>query len=297
MTPDHPLHSEKKDFEQTKKRTISHLTKQLKRTQNQVKMRQETLVNCQQWSQVHHNALLLQSNLFRLKKGMQEITVLDWEKGDTERVCSLDPLKEPKDQVAALFRRAKKLRLGIPHSEKQLDSILKTLNDQQQLIADLHEISSNEVLEEYLHAHSIITPQKHQIPPKKTEPAKPYRIYISQSGITIWVGKTAKNNDLLTFHHANGSDWWLHAHDYPGSHVVIHHLKKGEQPDHETLLDAAELALRFSKAKDTHDKGEVTLTQVKFLNRVKGCPGKVQVSKHSVMHIRLDPHRWNRLRN
>jgi predicted ribosome quality control (RQC) complex YloA/Tae2 family protein len=77
--------------------------------------------------------------------------------------------------------------------------------------------------------------------------------------------------------------------------VVIHSLKKGEDPDQETVRDAAELALRFSKAKDICNEGEVTVSQVKFLHRCKGSPGKVQISKHRVIHIRLDSARWNRL--
>jgi len=291
-----PLNSGDAAFDRTKNRMISHLSKLLKRTQKQVIKREETLLDCQQWANVHHRALLLQSNLYRIKKGMAEVTVPDWEQDGLECTLTLDPLTEPKDQIAALFHRAKKLRLGIPYSEKQLQSIVVALTAQQKLISDLHEINTNEALDAFLLTHSIVIPQKHQKIVKKTEPPKPYRTYTSESGLTIWVGKTAKQNDMLTFHHANGSDWWLHAHNYPGSHVVVHCLKKEEKPDQETLRDAAELALRFSKAKDTHDEGEVTVSQVKFLHRIKGFPGKVQVSKHSVMHIRLEPARWNRLR-
>lgn len=289
-----PLDPDKTAFNQAKTRTLSHLSKLLKRSEKQVSKREELLLNCQQWAKVHHKALLLQSNLYRIKKGMTEITIPDWEQNGIERSLTLDPLIEPKDQISKLFRQAKKLRLGIPYAEKQLQSILEALDMQQKLISEVQEIDSQVDLDVFLNKHSIITPQKHQIIVKKTEVPKPYRIYTSESGVMIWVGKTAKNNDLMTFQHANGSDWWLHVHNYPGSHVVVRCLKKGEKPDQETLRDAAELAMRFSK--DTHDQGEVTVSQVKFLQRIKGFPGKVQVSKHSVMHIRLEPSRWNRLR-
>lgn len=285
-------------FDQAKNRVISYLSKLFKRTQEQVAKREKKLLDCQQWEKVHHEALLLQSNLYRIKKGMAEITISDWEKEGADCILILDPLMDPKDQIAALFHRAKKLRLGIPHSEKQLQLIQDALIVQQQLISNLQKINTNEALEAFLLAHPIATPpEKHQKPLKKIEPVKSYRTYTSKSGAPIWVGKNAKHNDKLTFHYAKGSDWWLHAHNDPGSHVIIHCLKKGEDPDQDTVRDAAELALRYSKAKDTHGEGEVIVSQVKFLCRVKGCPGKVQVSKHRVIHIRLDPERWDRLRN
>lgn len=291
------LNSDNAAFDQAKNRVFFYLSKLFKRTQKQVAKREKTLLDCQQWEKVHHKALLLQSNLYRIKKGMVEITISDWEKEGADCTLILDPLMDPKDQIAALFRRAKKLRLGIPHSEKQLRLILEALTVQQQLISNLQKINTSEALEAFFLAHPIATPpQSDQKPLKKTEPIKCYRTYTSESGLPIWVGKNAKHNDRLTFHYANGSDWWLHARDYPGSHVVIHCLKKGENPDQDTVRDAAELALRYSKAKDVHGEGEVIVSQVKFLQRIKGCPGKVQVSKHRVVQIRLDPERWNRLR-
>lgn len=284
-------------FDQAKNRVSSYLSKLLKRTQKQVNKREETLLNCQNWAKVHHQALLLQSNLYRIKKGMVEITVHDWEQEGIERLLPLNPLVDPKDHIAVLFRQAKKLRLGISHSDKQLHVIVDILTSQQELFSDLQKINTFDALEAFLITHPLLTPpKKHQVLVKKNETPKPYHTYSSESGLIIWVGKNAKHNDMLTFHYANGSDWWLHAHNYPGSHVVIHGLKKGQEPDQETFYDAAELALRFSKHKGALGEGEVTVSQVKFLNRLKGCPGKVQVSKHRVMHIRLDPSRWNRLR-
>ncbi|MBA3815197.1 MAG: DUF814 domain-containing protein [Parachlamydiaceae bacterium] len=288
--------SEKTAFEHAKNRVILHLKRLLKRTQKQIFIREKTLLDCQNWEDVHHKALLLQSNLYRIKKGLAEITLEDWAEEGKACTLLLDPIKDPKDQVAALFRQARKLRLGIPHSEKQLHLIVNALSAQEELISHVQNINSITALDAFLIAHPSAAPQEHQILIKKFEPTKPYHTYTSESGLSIWVGKNATKNDLLTFHHANGLDWWLHAHNYPGSHVIIRVLRKGEDPDSKTILDAAELALRYSKAKDTHGEGEVTVSQVKFLHRLKGCPGKVQVSKHRVMYIRLDPVRWNRLR-
>ncbi len=76
----------------------------------------------------------------------------------------------------------------------------------------------------------------------------PYREFWSRSGLRIWVGKKAKDNDTLTFKLAHGSDFWLHVHGYPGSHVIIK-INKGKDPDADTIQDALQLALYYSQAK------------------------------------------------
>lgn len=42
---------------------------------------------------------------------------------------------------------------------------------------------------------------------------------------------------------AKKTDYWLHAKNIPGSHVII----KSDQPSDETITEAAELAAYFSK--------------------------------------------------
>jgi len=222
-----------------------------------------------------------------------EVSLLDWEEDNAERIILLDPTISPHEQIEKRFKRSKKLRLGQPHAERLLLIAKQDLSFKIEQNEILQKISSLEVLKEYCHFHKISWLKPTSTPTKKVTPLKPYRSYLSDSGMEIWVGKSAKDNDLMTFQHANGSDWWLHARDYPGSHVVIRTIK-GKDPDESSLADAAELALRFSKNKD---KGEVSLTQVKWLKRIKSAPGKVMLSKHKVLYVIPNEERWMRLKN
>ena len=88
----------------------------------------------------------------------------------------------------------------------------------------------------------------------------PYLIYKSQDGINIRVGRTAKDNDLLSMNQKYRKDkyWWLHTSGHSGSHVVIC-SEDDELPIKykETLLDAALLALFHSSINtntNTHTK-------------------------------------------
>jgi len=68
----------------------------------------------------------------------------------------------------------------------------------------------------------------------------------------------------------------LHAADYPGSHVVVRNTSRKEIP-HRTLIEAAQLAAYFSRAKKD-PKVTVHYTQRKFLSKPKGAaPGLVQL--------------------
>jgi predicted ribosome quality control (RQC) complex YloA/Tae2 family protein len=56
------------------------------------------------------------------------------------------------------------------------------------------------------------------------------RNFVSSEGFEILVGKGAKDNDHLTFRVAKSNDLWLHAADYPGSHVVVRSQNRQEIP-------------------------------------------------------------------
>ncbi|SDM74656.1 Rqc2 family fibronectin-binding protein [Lachnospira pectinoschiza] len=72
--------------------------------------------------------------------------------------------------------------------------------------------------------------------------------YISSDGFDIYVGKNNSQNDELTFKFANANDWWFHAKQMPGSHVVLRTNGK-EVPDR-AFEEAAALAAYYSKGRE-----------------------------------------------
>ena len=62
------------------------------------------------------------------------------------------------------------------------------------------------------------------------------------------MGKNDDGNDVLTTRLARGNDLFFHLEGSPGSHVILRTEGKSDPPG-ESLLDAAELAVEFSKAK------------------------------------------------
>jgi predicted ribosome quality control (RQC) complex YloA/Tae2 family protein len=104
------------------------------------------------------------------------------------------------------------------------------------------------------------------------------RRYRSSDGYEVLVGRAARDNDNLTFKIAQPNDLWLHAGDYPGSHVVIRNPTRKEIP-HRTIIEAAQLAGRFSQASED-TKVVIHYTHRKFLSKPKGAAsGLVRLSR------------------
>ena len=121
---------------------------------------------------------------------------------------------------------------------------------------------------------------------KASAALKGMRRYRSSDGYEVIVGRSARDNDTLTFRVARPHDLWLHAGDYPGSHVIVRNSSRGEIP-HRTIIEAAQLAAKFSQAsKDS--KVTIHYTQRKFISKPKGAAsGLVRIS--SFRSITVEP--------
>ena len=97
--------------------------------------------------------------------------------------------------------------------------------------------------------------------------------YLSSDGYHIYVGKNNFQNEELTFHFANGGDWWFHAKGTPGSHVIVK-SQDGEMPDR-VFEEAGKLAAYYSKNRG-NDKVEIDYIEKKHVKKVNGArPGFV----------------------
>jgi predicted ribosome quality control (RQC) complex YloA/Tae2 family protein len=110
------------------------------------------------------------------------------------------------------------------------------------------------------------------------------RRFKSTDGFEIAVGRNDRENDEITFRVAKSQDIWLHAADYPGSHVVIRNPSRGEVP-HKAIIEAAELAAFYSQAK-REGKASVHYTQKKFVSKPpKAKPGLVRLSSFKTVLV------------
>lgn len=280
-------------FGKEKKLLENKLKKKLKKMHARKVSLDQSIENCKNWESVQHEGDLIKANLNLFKKGQLDIVVQDW-LSNQSRTIQVNPKLTPQEEMTMRFQRARKLHRGLTPLMDQKKKINQKIEIVEKQLEELTKISSlpelerkkNQILSSETRASPLIQKQKASLP---------YHAFQSTTGMQIWVGKNAKANEKLTFQAANGHDWWLHVQGSPGSHVIIK-TNKGQPPDPDTLQDAMQLALFYSKAKE-QGGAEVCVTQRKYVSRFgKGQSGKVQISKHSTNWVNLDIGRYKRIK-
>lgn len=108
-----------------------------------------------------------------------------------------------------------------------------------------------------------------------TEESLPYRTFRSSDGEKILVGKSAADNEVLTFKIARSYDYWFHTQQSRGSHVILVLPDKNRKPSRRSIETAAALAAFYSDER----RGSlvpVIYTQRRHVRKArKGAPGLV----------------------
>ncbi len=149
--------------------------------------------------------------------------------------------------------------------------------------ADLNELRREMAEAGYIRNH--LNGKRERREEKKSRPLH----FVSSDGIDIYVGRNNYQNEELDFKLADANDWWFHAKNLPGSHVIAK-TGNAELPD-KTCLEAAALAAYYSNAgasAGSNKKIEVDYVKKKELKRVPGAaPGFVIY--HTNYSIMIEP--------
>lgn len=230
---------------------------------------------------------ILAANFSRIEKGATEITLPDLFSNGEPITIALDQKLSPSENMKRYYKRFRKYEKGLPTLKKQ---IVKCAEEIKALTASVASIEAAKSLDDI--PATALTEKKGSGGGKKPAKGKkekitPGRRFISSEGHLILVGKNDRENDELSGRFSNGRDLWLHARDYPGSHVLVRLPKKIELPQ-KTLREAAMLAICYSRIAKA-GKGEVTYAYAKDVRKPKGFePGKVTVAGGKTISVRVD---------
>ncbi|HYD49430.1 MAG TPA: NFACT RNA binding domain-containing protein [Terriglobales bacterium] len=116
------------------------------------------------------------------------------------------------------------------------------------------------------------------------------RRFVSADGMVVLVGKTADDNDLLSLRLGDGRDFWMHISGDSGSHVVVRNPDNLDQLPKETLMFAAGLAARYSKARNAR-RVPVHVARCADVSKPANFePGKVLLRRYTTVHaVPVDP--------
>ncbi|WP_018392294.1 NFACT RNA binding domain-containing protein [Bacillus sp. 37MA] len=261
------------------------ISNELQKNRSKIHKLERTLEEAENAGEYQRLGELLTANLYAVKKGMNEIQVLNYyDEAGSMITIPLDPRKNPADNAQKYFSRYQKAKNAIIVVQEQ---IAKT-NDEiyyfealfQQLESasprDIEEIREELVEEGYIKARHV---------KKKKKPEKPViEEYVSSDGTLIHAGKNNRQNDYLTNKVARRDDIWLHTKDIPGSHIVI----QSAEPSDETILEAAIIAAYYSKAKESSSV-PVDYTKVRHVKKPSGAkPGFVIYDQQHTVYVTPD---------
>jgi predicted ribosome quality control (RQC) complex YloA/Tae2 family protein len=272
------------------------LKRSIKKLRHRIEAWHEDLARAGKYKAYDRYGELIKANLGTIHKGQTEVTLVDYFDEELPNLTiPLDQAKTPQGNMDDYFRKYRKhlaaereLRPRIGEGENALETLQEELTAVEQGTWQSPD-----------KPHPVMRPRV--LSPtgvgkiRQEQRRGPFRRFTSSDGLSIYVGKNARENDELTFGLAKSDDLWLHARGTPGSHVVVR-LEKGSDPPPETIRDAATLALLYSDLKKS-GKGDVIYTRRKWVKKAKGqTAGAVIVTQEKSLHVSLEKKRLDALK-
>jgi predicted ribosome quality control (RQC) complex YloA/Tae2 family protein len=239
-------------------------------------------------SEDRRRAELLVPHQAEIPRGAREARVPDWNDLDDAGapravVLQLDPARSVSENIARWFRRAQRYQSAAPRIAARRAEIAAAVERAEQLLSRAGAVSDATALAA-IELEVAGTNRSRKGARAREGRRLPYRTFRSSSGARILIGRSARDNDALTFGAARGNDLWLHARGVQGSHVVV--PDPGDAPDSRTLGDAALLAVHFSRARG-ESRAEVSWTRRKHVRKPKEAPaGSVVATQERVLAVR-----------
>ena len=203
---------------------------------------------------------------YNLEEGAKTLEAFNYYTNEMIQI-PLDPMLSPQENAKKYFNKYNKQK----RTYEALSSLIQETSDDIRYLESVRtaldiarsEEDLAEIKEELIAAGYMkrkFTKKKQRI---KNKPLH----YISSDGYDMYVGKNNFQNEELTFHFANGNDWWFHAKQAPGSHVIV--KTKGEELPDSTFEEAGRLAAYYSSMRNA-DKIEIDYVEKKHVKKPSG---------------------------
>lgn len=294
-----------------RRQLLQALRKERKAAARRLERIEQELAEADEATTLQRHGDLLKANLARVESGADRVVVEDYETGAPIEI-PLDPKRSAKANLEAIFKRYQKLLRRLTKAGGQVDGAREALaalaalegealaSDDAALAVLLERDDVRKLLgrQATRPAKSSLAqaPEKPALPsvyrnlPRKLHP----RRYRSADGLEIWVGRSDEANDVLSTRLARGKDLFFHLDGAPGSHVILR-TEGRDDPPSESVIDACELAVHFSKQKNA-GRADVHVVPVKNVKKPKGAKrGLVYVTGGKSVHLRREPERLERL--
>ena len=249
------------------------VTTALERNQKKLQLQLKQLSDTEKREKYRIYGELLQTYGYGVKEGSKFLVCENYYDDNKEIKIPLDETKSPLENAQKYFEKYNKLKRTYEAlcalTEETQNEILHLESIQNALDIATSPDDLIDIKQELVDFGFI---KKGRGQKKNTGKSKPLH-YRSSDGFDIYVGKNNYQNDELTFKFATGNDWWFHAKNMPGSHVIVKSENR-ELPDR-VFEEAASLAAYYSKGRGA-EKVEIDYLQKKNVKKPnKSAPGFV----------------------
>ena len=276
---------------------IRQVTNARDRTRRKIANQEKELAATRDRDRLRQLGDILTSNFWQMEKGMARLRATDFYDPEGKEVdIKLDPLLTPQQNAAKYYKEYNKAKTAEEMLTIQLDKGRKELDYLNSVLEaislaegerDLGEIRQELVDTGYLRPGKTAKVRNKRVTSNPME-------FMSPCGLRISVGKNNSQNDLLTCKLAGKGDIWFHTQKIHGSHVIL--WTEGEQPDLQSLNEAACLAAWFSQARDS-SKVPVDYTPARYVKKPGGArPGMVVYTTYETAWVKPDGELARKLR-
>ncbi|MGL4697735.1 fibronectin-binding protein EfbA [Enterococcus larvae] len=263
---------------------IRKIENELKKNQTKLSKLKKTLADTENAEFYRRNGELLTTFMTQVPKGAPSVTLDNYYEENQPVDIKLNPALTPNQNAQKYFQKYQKLKNAVRIVQVQMDQTEQEISYLESVVSQLELASPIDlgIIREELISQGYVKKQKNK-KQKKVQPSKP-EVFLASDGDTILVGRNNLQNDQLTLKTAKKTDYWLHAKDIPGSHVII----KNPTPSEETLYEAALLAAYYSKFR-LSAQVPVDYVQVKHVHKPNGAkPGYVIYENQKTLYVTPD---------
>jgi hypothetical protein len=231
-------------------------------------------------AEYRQKAQLLLARKADIERGVTPVVVLDYD-SVTEVEIDVDPLLPPTRNAEVLFGKARKADRKARRAPQRLGELEVELSELKDDL-DLVEEASPETMSDL--EKKVHPPRAQRRTRRKGERAR-FRTYEVAGGWKVLVGKSNRDNDVLTHRIARPDDLWFHARQAPGSHVVLRRAGRADDPSRQAILEAAGIAAFHSKVGKS-SAVPVCYTERRHVRKPRGAkPGLAVVRNEKVVFV------------
>lgn len=235
------------------------LEKEIARLKKKLESQKQDLANAEKAEYYHACAEAIKPNMQSIKPGQTELITTNYLDPELKQISV--PLlsdKSPQQNLNHYIKKYQKAKSGLSIIGI---NIARTMAEIEAVEKLLQRVINQENVDLQLR------PRSGSMTPKINRIDRILQFRYSDDWY-IYIGRKAKENDLITTKLGKPQDWWFHSRIYRGAHVLLRNLKK-QNITNELIDICCSLAAWYSQAKFSVNV-PVDYTQIRYVRKPKG---------------------------